>query len=380
MAKQNIKKKPVDFIIFISVLTLVFIGIIMVYSASWPEGMVRYGDGSHYARRHIQWALVGIVGMVLMMNIEYRIWKKLSVPIYIAAIILALLIFTPMGVEIKGARRWIDLGFTTFMPSDAVKLGSIVFFAAFLDNKKERVRKLFDGTFPAFLLIVLSAAVVYIQRDLSTTATVAGTMFVMFFIAGMWLPIIGVIIAGTGIFAKYAIFSEGNEYRQRRILAFLDPFEDKLGDGWQIVQSLYAMGSGGLLGVGLGQSRQKFFYIPESYNDFIFSIIGEELGLIGTMFVLLLYAMIIWRGYVVALNAKDAFGSYLATGITSLLAIQTFINIGVVTSSIPVTGITLPLISFGGTSLVIYLAGLGILMNISRTSNSDRRKVNENNN
>ncbi|MGM0396376.1 MAG: putative lipid II flippase FtsW [Bacillota bacterium] len=380
MAKHKKKKKPVDFIIFISVITLVFIGIIMVYSASWPEGMVRYEDGSHYAKRHIQWALVGIIAMIVTMNIEYRIWKRLSVPIYITAIILGFMIFSPLGVEIKGARRWIDLGFTTFMPSDAIKLGSIVFFAAFLDNKKERIRKIFDGALPAFIFIGISAALVYLQRDLSTTVTVAGTMFAMYFVAGMWLPILGVIIAGVGIFARYAIFSEGNEYRQRRLLAFMDPFADKLGDGWQIVQSLYAMGSGGLLGVGLGQSRQKFFYIPESYNDFIFSIIGEELGLVGTLFVLLLYAMIIWRGFIIAFNAKDAFGCYLATGITSLLAIQTFINIGVVTSSIPVTGITLPLISFGGTSLVIYLAGLGILMNISRTSNTDRRRTDENNN
>lgn len=380
MAKNKKQKQPVDFIIFISVITLVFIGIVMVYSASWPEGMVRYEDGSHYAKKHIQWAIVGIIGMIMTMNIDYRVWKKLSVPIYILAIILALLIFTPMGIEIKGARRWIDLGFTTFMPSDAIKLGSIVFFATFLDNKREKIKKVFDGALPAFIIIALSSILVYIQKDLSTTATVAGTMFAMFFVAGMWLPILAVIMAGVGILTKYAIFSEGNEYRQSRVFAFLDPFADKLGDGWQIVQSLYAMGSGGLIGVGLGQSRQKFFYIPEAYNDFIFSIIGEELGLIGSLFVLILYAMIIWRGYTIALNTKDAFGCYLATGITSLLAIQTFINIGVVTSSIPVTGITLPLISFGGTSLVIYLAGLGILMNISRTSKTDRSKANENNN
>lgn len=380
MSKQKNVKKPIDFLIFISVIILVFMGIIMVYSASWPEGMVRYEDGSHYAKRHIQWAVVGILVMLVTMNIDYRFWKKVSLPIYILAIVLGLLIFSPMGVELKGAKRWIDIGFTTLMPSDAIKLGSIVFFASFLDNKKDRVKRLLDGAFPAFLLIGLSAGLVYLQRDLSTTATVAGTLFAMFFVAGMWLPIIGVLIVLGGVFAKYAIFSEGNEYRQRRVLAFMDPFADKLGDGWQIVQSLYAMGSGGILGVGLGQSRQKFFYIPEAYNDFIFSIIGEELGLLGTMFVLFLYAMIIWRGYTVALNARDAFGSYLATGITTLLAIQSFINIAVVTSSMPVTGITLPLISYGGTSLVIYLAGMGILLNISRTSISDRRRPDENNN
>ena len=379
MAKKKKTKQPVDFIIFISVITLVFIGIIMVYSASWPEGMVRFGDGTHFVSGHIQWAIVGMVVFAITMRIDYRVWKKLSVPIYILAMILGLLIFTPMGMEIKGARRWLDLGFTTFMPSDAIKLGSIVFFAAFLDRKKDMVRTYLNGALPAFIIIGLSAGLVYLQRDLSTTATVGGTMFAMFFVAGMKLPIISLILGGIGVFARFAIFSEGNEYRLRRVLSFTDPFADRLGDGWQIVQSLYAMGSGGLLGVGLGQSRQKFFYIPESYNDFIFAIIGEELGLVGTLFILMLYAFIIWRGYHVAINSRDAFGCYLATGLTSLLAIQTFINIGVVTSSIPVTGITLPLISYGGTSLVAFLAGLGILLNISRTSNKDRSKPNESN-
>ena len=182
----------------------------------------------------------------------------------------------------------------------------------------------------------------------------------------MHLLVIGVAgLLGYG-FVRYALFSEGNEYRLRRILAFRDPFADKLDSGYQAVQSIYALGSGGLLGIGLGQSRQKFFYIPESYNDFIFSILGEELGLIGTLFVLLLYAIVIWRGISTALNAKDEYGTYLASGITALLMIQTFINIGVVTSSIPATGITLPLISYGGTSLVFYMTGLGILLNISR--------------
>lgn len=376
MARKS-KKKSVDFYIFIAVVALVFIGIIMVYSSSWPEGTVRYDDGFHYAKRHLMWAVVGICGMLVMMNIDYRIWKKYSLHIYILAVILGLLIFTPLGLELKGGRRWIDIGFTTLMPSDAIKLGSIIFFAAFLDRKKDKVSSLVQGFIPAAGIIGFTAALIYFQKDLSTTITLLGTLFSMFFVAGMHISVIAIAGLGAYFFWQYAINSEGNEYRLRRVMAFRDPFADKLGDGWQTVQSLYALGSGGLLGVGLGQSRQKFFYIPESYNDFIFSIIGEEIGLIGTLFVLSLYGLIVWRGVLAAMKARDTFGCYLATGITALLAVQSFINIGVVTSSIPATGITLPLISYGGTSLVTYLAGMGILLNITRFTDKDGRKTDE---
>lgn len=378
--KKRVKKKPVDFMLLISVISLVFIGVIMVYSSSGPDGVVRYNDSMRYAKRHIFWAFIGFLMMLLMSNLDYRIWKKHANKIFILSIFLALLLFTPLGIEIKGATRWLNVGFTTYMPSDGIKLGSILFFALFLDNKHKRVRQYMQGAFPAILIIVFVAGLIYSQKDLSTAATVAGTLFSMFFIAGMHLSIIAVMGMLAAGFLKIALYSEGNNYRLIRVMAFKDPFADKLGAGWQIVQSLYALGSGGLFGVGLGQSKQKFFYIPEPYNDFIFSILGEELGLIGSLFVLVLYTIIIYRGFIIAYNARDAFGTYLATGITSLLAIQTFINIGVVTSSIPVTGITLPLISYGGTSLVLYLIGLGILMNISRYTTNTKEKKNESNN
>ncbi len=366
MARKKNVKQPVDFYILLAVISLVFIGIVMVYSASGPEGTVRYNDDFHYAKRHIMWAAVGFVSMLITMNIDYRLWKKPSFYLYVLSLLLGALVFTPLGVEIKGATRWINLGFSTFMPSDAIKLGSIMYFAAFLDRKKKDIGTIVQGFIPSMGIIGLSSVLIYFQPDFSTTITLIGTLFSMYFVAGMHLLVIGVAgLLGYG-FVRYALFSEGNEYRLRRILAFRDPFADKLDSGYQAVQSIYALGSGGLLGIGLGQSRQKFFYIPESYNDFIFSILGEELGLIGTLFVLLLYAIVIWRGISTALNAKDEYGTYLASGITALLMIQTFINIGVVTSSIPATGITLPLISYGGTSLVFYMTGLGILLNISR--------------
>ncbi len=377
--KSKLRKHEPDFYILISTIMLVFIGVIMVYSASSPKALQEFGDPLFFFKRQIVWAALGLFIMIILMNIDYHIWKKHATAIYIITIILGLLIFTPLGMELKGARRWINLGFTTFMPSDAIKLGSIIFYAAFLENKKDKVSKFKDGLIPAFIVIGISTGLVYLQKDLSTSITVAGTMLSMYFIAGM--PYY-VLIASAGLAAilfKVAVYSEGNEYRLDRIKSFRDPFADKLGDGYQIVQSLYALGSGGLFGVGLGKSKQKFFYIPEAYNDFIFSIIGEELGLVGTTFILSLYVIIIFRAFHVARNSNDKFALFLASGIASLIAIQSLMNIAVVTSSIPPTGINLPFVSSGGTSLIFYLASIGILLNISRYTKTDGSKKNEHN-
>lgn len=377
--KSKFRKHEPDFYILFSTIMLVFIGVIMVYSASSPKALLEFGDALYFFKRQFIWAILGLITMIVLMNIDYHIWKKHSTLIYVFTIILGLLIFTPLGIELKGARRWLNLGFTTFMPSDAIKLGSIIFFASFLENKKEKVSSLKDGLIPAFLVIGLSTGLVYLQKDLSTSITVAGTMLSMYFIAGM--PYYVFIISGVlaTIFIRVAIYSEGNEYRLERIKSFRDPFADKLGDGYQIVQSLYALGSGGLFGVGLGKSKQKFFYIPEAYNDFIFSIIGEELGLVGTTFILALYAIIIFRAFNVAKNSNDKFAFFVSCGIGSLIAIQALMNIAVVTSSIPPTGINLPFISSGGTSLIFYLASIGILLNISRYTKIGGSKKNEHN-
>jgi cell division protein FtsW len=377
--KSKFPKHEPDFYILFSTIMLVFMGIIMVYSASSPKALIEFGDPLYFFKRQLIWAVLGFIIMIILMNIDYHIWKKHSTLIYIVTIILGLLIFTPLGIELKGARRWINLGFTTFMPSDAIKLGSIIFFASFLENKKDKVSKFKDGLIPAFLLIGISTGLVYLQKDLSTSITVAGTMLSMYFIAGMPYYVLIISTGLASILFKMAVYSEGNEYRLERIKSFRDPFADKLGDGYQIVQSLYALGSGGLFGVGLGKSKQKFFYIPEAYNDFIFSIIGEELGLIGTTFILSLYAIIIFRAYHVARNSNDKFAFFVASGIASLIGIQALMNIAVVTSSIPPTGINLPFISAGGTSLIFYLASVGILLNISRYTKTDGSKENEHN-
>lgn len=370
--KRVVKKKSVDFILLIAIIALVFIGIIMVFSASWPEAMVDFNDGYHFFRKQLISASVGFVAMLVMMNFNYRYLKKFALPIYLLSLLSGVLLFTPLGVELKGATRWINLGFTTFMPSDAIKFGSIIFFAAFLSNKKSEIGTLTKGTIPSLGIIGLSCLFIYLQPDLGTTLTLAGALMGMFFIGGMRISHMFVMAGGAGAFLFYAIAGEGNEYRMDRWTTFLDPFADKLGKGWQVVQSLYALGSGGLFGLGLGKSRQKFFYIPEAYNDFIFSIIGEELGLFGTLLVLFLFLVIIWRGIIIALKTEDIFGCYLAAGITALITVQALINIAVVTSSIPTTGITLPFISYGGTSLLFYMSGIGILLNISRYAKLNR--------
>jgi len=371
--KNVVKKNSVDFILLIATISLVFIGIVMVFSSSWPEAMVEFENGYYFLKKQIISASIGFIAMLVFMNLNYKFFKKYSGPIYILSLLSGFLLFTPLGITLKGATRWINLGFTTFMPSDAIKVGSIIFFAAFLANKKEKVTTLVQGTIPAFLYIGLSCGLIYLQPDLGTAVTLAGTMMAMFFVAGMKLSHLFTMVGAASVFLAYAITGEGNEYRMRRWTTFLDPFQDKLGDGWQVVQSLYALGSGGLFGLGLGKSRQKFFYIPEAYNDFIFSIIGEELGLLGTLLVLFLFLIVIWRGIIIALKTDDLFGCYLASGITALITLQSLINIAVVTSTIPTTGITLPFVSFGGTSLLFYLAIIGILLNISRYAKLDRR-------
>lgn len=366
------KKKAVDFSLLMGTLVLVLIGIIMVFSSSWPEAMQDFGDGYYFLKKQLISAFVGLGGMLFCMNVDYKVWKKYSLWIYLLALTLGALIFSPLGLTLKGARRWINLGFTTFMPADAIKIGSIIYFASFLANKKENIKTFRQGTIPALIVIGISCGFIYVQKDLGTTITLAGTLMSMFFIAGMNLSHLIFMVAGAVGLGFLVLMGPENAYRRNRITAFKDPFAYKLDIGWQAVQSLYALGSGGLFGLGLGKSRQKFSYIPEAYNDFIFSIIGEELGFLGTLAVVLILVLIIWRGIRIALSIEDSFGCFLATGITALVTVQSLINIAVVTSSIPTTGITLPFVSYGGTSLMIYMSSIGILLNISRHANLDR--------
>ncbi len=366
------KKRASDFTLMIAVILLVFIGIIMVFSSSWPDGLYRMNDGYYFLKKQLVAGGLGLIAMLFFMNFDYWKLDKLAKLIFIASIISGLLIFTPLGMEAKGARRWVDLGFTTFMPSDAIKLGSIIYLSSFLAKKKENVKKFTKGFIPSLFIIGISCGMILLQKDLGTSATVGITLFSILFIAGaniFHLSFLGIIGILGGVIA---ITRE--EFRMRRITAFLNPFAPEVRDnvGWQAIQSLFALGSGGLFGLGLGKSRQKFFYIPEPQNDFVFAIIGEELGFLGCVTVMLLFLLIIWRGIRIALGTKDLFGCYLASGLVALITVQSLIHIAVVTSSMPTTGITLPFISYGGTSLMMYMGAAGILLNISRHTELDR--------
>lgn len=365
MAKKSKKRAP-DFTLLLSALLLVFIGIIMVFSASWPEAMKSFNNEYYFLKKQSIAAGIGFILMLILMNIDYKYYKKMSWLIYIVSLMSGLLIYSPLGIESKGARRWVDLKITTFQPSDVIKLGTIIFLAAFLSKRKNKVDSIRGGTLPTLAIMGVSCGMIFLQKDLGTTVTLAMTLMALFFVSGMRISHLILMVTVGSFGLMKAITDERNAYRMRRFAAFLDPFADKQDTGWQIVQSLYALGSGGLFGLGLGKSRQKFFYISESYNDFIFAIIGEELGFLGALTVILLFAILVWRGTRIALNAEDLFGCLLASGIVALITIQTLIHIAVVTSSIPTTGIPLPLISYGGTSLILYMSSIGILLNISR--------------
>lgn len=364
------KKRASDFTLLLSAILLVFIGIIMVFSSSWPDAIYKMKDGYHFLKKQLFASIIGIFALLFFMNFNYKNLEKFSKVIFIISIAAGALTFTPIGIEFNGARRWVDLGFTTFMPSDLMKIGSIIFLASYLTKKKYDIGSFVKGLLPCLLIIGIPCGIIILQDDLGTTVTLGLTLISMLFIAGMrWIHLVGLgTIGGLGLYKAIS----GEKFRAMRFKAFLDPFAYRDTYGWQPVQSLYALGSGGLFGLGLGKSRQKFFYIPEPYNDFIFSIIGEELGFLGSLTVIMLYLLLIWRGIKIALNTDDLFGCLLASGITALITIQTLIHIAVVTSSIPTTGIPLPLVSYGGTSLIIYMGSIGILLNISRYAELDR--------
>lgn len=360
-------RKSIDWLLFLTILVLVLFGFVMVYSSSYPDGYYNFrGNGFFFLKKQIVAGVLGFVAMIITSFIDYRIYRKLN-KVFLGIIILAgLSLFTSAGTTANGAQRWISIGGISIQPSDIIKVTAIVYMAYFLEKNNKSIKKFGRGYIPVLVMIGVFSGIIIIQNDLSTSFVLALTLGVMYLCAGANIlhVFLTMIIGASGV--AYLIINE--PFRKLRLISFLDPFKYKLTIGWQVVQSIYALGTGGLFGLGLGKSRQKFFYIPESYNDFIFSIIGEELGFIGCFIVIIFYIVIIWRGFRIAINASDLFGTFLAAGITSLIGIQALVHIAVVTSSMPPTGIALPFISAGGTSLMIFMASVGILLNISKNS------------
>lgn len=355
-----------------SVLVLLCIGLIMVFSASVPTAESRFNDEYHFIKSQLLYAAAGFVIMLLAANFDYKSYQKLAPLLIVVSIVLLILVLIPgIGREINESRRWIYIGnLFNFQPSEIAKFSVIVFFSYSLARKKDQLNTFFKGMLPYLILLGFIAGLLMLETHLSATVILVMVAAMILFTAGAKIRYFAVI-GGIGI-AGLSAAAFFIDYIRARLTSFLDPWQDVKGSGWQAIQSLYAIGSGGLFGRGLGRSVQKFLWIPEPQNDFIFAILAEELGFIGVLVVLVLFALFIWRGIKVALNAPDTFGSLLATGIVSLIAVQSLLNIAVVSASVPNTGVTLPFFSYGGTSLMLFMFETGVLLNISRYANYER--------
>ncbi len=363
--KKVRKVKSIDFTFLIVVLMLLAYGLIMVFSASSASAHYLYNDAFYFIKRQFLWALIGLVGMFVTSRLNYKLYYRFAIPILIATVVLLILVKIPgIGQVRNGARRWLGFGPVTFQPSEIAKYALIIFLAKSLPQNQDLLKKFWTGFVPYLLVIGVVAGLVLIEPHMSGAMIIGIIGVMMLFLAGakIWHFVVLALPAAGAVAAMIAI----SPYRMQRFLTFLDPFSDILGDSWQVVQSLYAIGSGGLFGLGLGQSRQKFLYLPEPQNDFIFSIICEELGFFGALLVVVLFVILIWKGIKIAIHAPDAFSGMLVGGITALIGIQVLMNIAVVTSSMPATGIPLPFFSYGGTSLLFILCGMGIILNVSR--------------
>jgi len=353
-----------DSLLLILVMMLVSLGIIMVYSASFVIAGHRFGDAYHFLKKQALVAALGIALMFFLMRMDYHRWQILAIPLLVLSGALLGLLFLPgMRHEVGGSARWLRVSFFSFQPAELAKLALVIYLARSLAKKEGRMRSFRAGLLPYIIVLGALFALVLKQPDFGTGIVFVALVFLMLFAAGTRLLFLASAAAGA-VPALLFVATLAN-YRLERLLAFWNPWNDQGKGGFQIIQSFLAFGSGKLFGVGLGQGRQKLFYLPEIHTDFIFSIIGEELGLVGVAMVIALFVFVIWRGFWACFRAPDLFGTYLALGISLLLATQTLLNLGVVMGLLPTKGSTLPFISYGGTSLMVNLMAVGILLNVS---------------
>ena len=359
------KLEKYDLALLVSVIALTCFGIVMVYSASATMAEKRYHDGFYFLKRQGAFAIVGIVIMYAAMQIDYHLWRKLAVPALIACLILLIVVFVPgLGGSAGGSSRWIKLfyGFR-FQPSELAKIALIMYMAFSLDRKQDKVKSLSKGFLPYMVVLMVLLALLLKQPDMGSAVTLFLVAFAMLFAAGTRLRhILSVILLFLPIF-YYLVMNVA--YRKRRILAFLDPWKDQQDTGYQIIQSWLALGAGGFMGRGLGNGIQKLFYLPEAHTDFILAVIGEEFGFLGVLVIVGLFFLLVQRAICIALAAADSFGCHLALGIAVLFGIEATVNMGVVTGILPTKGLALPFVSYGGSSLLVSLFAVGILLNIS---------------
>ena len=363
---DTLQARRPDYLLLASTIALLVLGTLMVYSASFVVAHNEFNDDAYFLVRQLAWIGLGAIGMLLAMRLDYRRWRLLSLPIMLACIGLLVLVLVPgIGASNYGAVRWIKLGPLQIQPSEIAKLAVTLYLADWLARRGPIVGEFFKGLLPFAIIVAIVAALIAVQPDLGTTAIVVGVSACIFFVGGANLLQIALLCL-AGACAGVALLAHLSGYQLERIRAFLDPWSDIQGSGWHTAQGLIAVGSGGLFGHGLGNGLQKFYWVPNAHTDAIFAIIGEELGFVGCVGVLMLFGILFWRGFLIAWRAPDAFARLFATGLTCMLAVQTLVNVAVVTNSLPYTGVTLPLLSFGGSSTVISLVAIGLLLNISR--------------
>jgi len=358
---------------FLAILMLILaIGLIMLFSASYAYALTNDGDSFFYIRKQLMFAVAGIIIMLLLSTVDYHIFHHLAIPIMIVSFIL-LVVVLMLPASTGDISRWIRIpGGFQFQPSEVAKFGLILLFAHLISINAKNMKSFLKGYLPMLMILVITCGLVFIEPHLSGTLLLLGIGLVLMYVGGCRSAYLLGTLGLGGAAAGYMIFGRG--YEKDRILVWLDPLKEFASsaagkdNAWQTVQSLYAIGSGGLMGVGLGNSRQKHMFLPEPQNDFIFSVVCEELGFIGAMLIIILFALLVWRGFTIGMKAPDKFGAMLSIGLTAQIGLQVLMNIAVVTNAIPNTGISLPFFSYGGTSLIMLLAQMGIVLSISRHS------------
>ena len=354
----------IDFILLIVTLALVGVGIVMVYSTSAIMAGERFQDPYYFLKKQALFAGIGFILMILTLFFPYRILKRLAYPILIVSVLLLVAVLIPgIGYRAGGAMRWLKIQSVSFQPSEFAKLGLVIFLAYFLTKKDEKIRSFSFGFLPTVLLSGLVVVLVAREPDLGAALFLSAMVFLLLFVSGARVIYMAGALLLTIPVVYYLLMNVG--YRYKRLMSFIRPWDDPTGTSFQIIQSFLSFGSGGLFGLGLGEGRQKLFFLPAPHTDFIFSVIGEELGLVGAMVVVLLFFVFAVRGIQIGLSLDDRFGTYLALGITLMISLQAVINMAVVLGLLPTKGLTLPFISYGGTSLITNLVGVGILLHLS---------------
>ena len=355
--------------------SLLLVGIVMIFSSSSIFALDKYKSQFFFLKKQLFWLMAGSLVFIFCKNFAYENYRRLAKPLLIIGIVLLFLVFVPgLGKSVNGSRRWVDILSFRFQPSELMKLIFVIFLCDSVARKQEKIKEFMNGIVPYLVIMGFISLVLLLQPDMGSAVLICALGGIIVFTGGVkYGHLAGIVLAAVPL-GMMIIMRAG--YRQRRIMAFMDPWKDPLHTGFQIVQSFIAFGSGGILGKGLGKGTQKLFYLPEAHTDFIYAIVGEELGLVGAMIVLALFALLIYKGIKTALETEDVFGKLLAVGITSYIGLQAFINMSVVMGLLPTKGMTLPFISYGGSSLIINMAAAGILMNIASRTKYEKSRHN----